>query len=228
MSSPVIIDAAAAAVLLGFTVWGAKKGLLRSLAGLAVVLAALIGASVIASALSGPAAKLLAPAVERHIEARVEAEIQKNLPQGHMPGAMPEGLEDLLDLLGLDAERREALASEAGETIRETGVSAATAVVESLARSFLHGLLFTVSFTVLTVLLHLLVRALDLVLRLPGLHGLNALGGGALGLLEAALLLFLAAWALRTLGVSVGEEESRLFRFFAVHSPLDALKLFQH
>ena len=219
MSSPVIIDAAAAAVLLGFTVWGAKKGLLRSLAGLAVVLAALIGASVIASALSGPAAKLLAPAVERHIEARVEAEIQKNLPQGHMPGVMPEGLEDLLDLLGLDAERREALASEAGETIRETGVSAATAVVESLARSFLHGLLYTVSFTVLTVLLHLLVRALDLVLRLPGLHGLNALGGGALGLLEAALLLFLAAWALRTLRVSVRAVCSGSSPYIALWTP---------
>lgn len=222
MSSPAIIDAVAAAVLLVFTLWGAKKGLLRSLAGLAVVLAALIGASVIASALSGPAAKLLVPVIEKHIEARVEAEVRKNLPQGQMPGAMPEELEDLLDLLGLDAQRREALASEAGKAIRETGVSAAAAVVESLARSFLHGLLYTVSFAVLTVVLHLLVRALDLVLRLPGLHGLNALGGGALGLLEGALLLFLAAWVLRALGVSLGEE-SRLFRLFTLHSPLDAM-----
>ena len=141
-----------------------------------------------------------------------------------MPGTVPEELEDLLDLLGLDAKQRDTLADQARETIRETGASAATAVVENLARSFLYGLLYTVSFTVLSVLLHLLVRGLNLVFRLPGLHGLNALGGGLLGLLEGALLLFLAAWVMRLLGVGDSiETESRLFRFFALYTPLDAL-----
>lgn len=224
MLSPAIMDAVAAAVLLGFVLWGAKKGLLRSLAGFLVVLVSLFGASMIASTFSAPAAKLLAPAIEKHIETRVEEEIRKNLPKGSMPGTVPEELEDLLDLLGLDAKQRDTLADQARETIRETGASAATAVVENLARSFLYGLLYTVSFTVLSVLLHLLVRGLNLVFRLPGLHGLNALGGGLLGLLEGALLLFLAAWVMRLLGVGDSiETESRLFRFFALYTPLDAL-----
>lgn len=222
MRSPAIIDAVAVAVLLGSALWGAKKGLLRSLAGLLIVLVSLIGASVIAAALSGPAAKLAAPMIEKRVEAWVEEEVQEKLPPSS--NTIPEDLEDLLDLLGMDARRRDALASEAGEAIRETGVSAATAVVESLARSFLHGLLYAVSFVVLSVGLHLLVRALDLVLRLPGLHGLNALGGGLLGLLEGALLLFLAAWALGILGVDL-TEESRVFRFFSLHTPLDAIAL---
>ena len=130
----------------------------------------------------------------------------------------------LLDLLGVDQVRRDALSSRAQETVRETGASIAAAVVESLAQSVLYGILYLLSFSLLTIALHLLVRMLDAVLKLPGLHGLNALGGGLIGLAEGALLLFLAVWVLRLLGMSFdGQESSWIFRFFTTHSPLDAL-----
>ena len=57
-----------------------------------------------------------------------------------------------------------------------------TAVIESVAQSMLYGVLYMISFVLLTFALHLLVRMLDAVLRLPGLHGLNAVGGGLWGL----------------------------------------------
>ena len=90
-------------------------------------------------------------------------------------------------------------------------------MIESVAQSALYGVLYMISFVLLSLALHLLVRMLDAVLRLPGLHGLNAFGGGMIGLAEGALLLFLAVWTLR-------QETSRIFRFFTTHTPLDALK----
>lgn len=226
MTTPVIIDAVAVLVLALFAALGAWKGLLRTLAGLLVIVVSLAGAGIIASALSAPAAKLIAPVIERRLEARLEEAIREQRP-GSMPGSGEESfaLTELLDLLEVDQTRREALAGRARETVRETGASLAAAVIESLARSMLYGVLYMISFVLLSVGLHLLARMLDAVLRLPGLRGLNAWGGGLLGLAEGALLLFLAVWVLRLVGVSFdGEDGSRIFRFFTIYTPLDALK----
>ncbi len=223
MTTPVIIDATAVAVLAGFAVWGAWKGLLRTLAGLLVLALSLAGAGIIASALSVPAAKLAVPVIEKRIESRLDEAIQEQRPAGGTGEGLP--LAELLDLLGVDQARRDALADRAEQSVRDTGASLAAALVESLAQSVLYGVLYVLSFALLALALHLLVRMLDAVLKLPGLHGLNAFGGGMIGLAEGALLLFLAVWALRLVGVSFdGEEGTQIFRFFTTHTPLDALK----
>jgi len=227
LTTPAIIDAIAIAVLAGLAALGAWKGLLRTLAGLLVVVLSLAGAGIIASALSGPAAKLIAPAIEKRIEARLDEALLEQRP-GVMPGSEDKEelpLAELLDLLGVDQARRETLTDHARETVRETGASLAAAVVESLARSALYGILYMLSFILLSVGLHLLVRMLDMVLKLPGLHGLNVWGGALVGLAEGVLLLFLAVWVLRLVGVSFdGEDGGAVFRFFTTHTPLDVLK----
>ena len=203
-------------MLAGFAVLGAWKGLLRTLAGLLVLVLSLAGAGFIASALAGPAAEIVAPAIEKRLESRLDEAVRERED--------PPPLEELLELLGVDETRRSALADRAEKTVRDTGASLAAAVVESAARSVLYGVLYMISFVLLSVALHLLVRMLDAVLRLPGLHGLNAVGGGVAGILEGALLLFLAVWVLRLLGISLdGAEDAKLFRFFTDHTPLDAL-----
>lgn len=224
MTAPVIIDAVAIIVLAGFAALGAWKGLLRTLAGLVVVVVSLAGAGIIASALSVPAEKLAAPLIEKRIEARLDKAMEERLP-GRMPGERDNlPLADLLDLLGVDQASRDSLSSRARESIRETGASLASAVIESLARSVLYGVLYMISFVLLFIGLHLLVQMLDAVLKLPVLHGLNAWGGGLAGLAQGALLLFAAVWVLRLIGVSFdGEDGSLIFRFFTTHTPLDAL-----
>ena len=75
-----------------------------------------------------------------------------------------------------------------------------------------------------------LVGAMGLVLKLPLLRGLNALGGGAVGLLEGALLLFLAVWVLRRMGVSFETEalaEAHILRIFTANTPLGVLSHLQ-
>lgn len=234
MTTPVIIDAIAVAVLAGFGILGAWKGLLRTLAGLLVVALSLAGAGIIASALSAPAAKLVAPAIEKRLEARLDKAIEERFSKEEREALEADScapLEEqmsaaeILGLLGVDESRREALTSRAGDAVRDAGVRLTAAVIESVARSMLYGVLYMLSFVLLSVALHLLVRMLDAVLKLPGLHGLNAVGGGLAGLAEGALLLFLAVWVLRLLGVSFDAGESGpIFRFFTTHTPLDALK----
>ena len=221
--TPVIIDAIAVAVLAGFAILGAWKGLLRTLAGLLVLALSLAGAGIIASALSAPAAKLIVPVIEKRLESRLDEALQQRYP-----GEQPEdqlSVTDMLGLLGIDETQWDALVFRAQDAVRDTGVHLMTAVIGSVAQSMLYGVLYMLSFVLLSIALHLLVRMLDAVLKLPGLHGLNAVGGGLVGLAEGALLLFLAVWVLRLAGVSFdGQEDCRIFRFFTDHTPLDVLK----
>ena len=233
MTTPVIIDMIAAAVLIAAAAWGAHRGLFRALAGLAVVIVALVGAAVIANALAAPAARLVTPLIRESIETRVDEAMAQQSQEVQMPEEdVDEGfaIEDLLALMGLDEDVRNSLASQTQEKIQDTGISLAMAVVESLAQSILYAALFLVSFVGLTILLKLLIRAMDLVLQLPGLHLVNSLGGAVIGLIEGALVLFLAIWVLRRFGVSFETDTvsaTHILKFFATHTPLSALSLLQ-
>lgn len=232
MTTPVIIDAIAAAVLVGFALWGAGRGLFRSLTGLLSVIVALVGAGLIAGALAAPAARLAGPLVEEHIRGQVDEamEIQSS-QQVEMPELEIEeddgfAIEDLLALMGLDEDVRESLLGDIQEKAVDTGVSVAAAIVESVVQSLLYGVLFLLSFLALMLLLKLAVGAMDLVLKLPGLHLLNALGGAVIGLAEGALLAFLAIWIARRLGVSFDTEmvaQTHILHFFTTNTPLSAL-----
>lgn len=232
MTTPVIIDAIAAAVLLGFVIWGAQRGLFRSLTGLLSVIVALVGAGLIAGALAAPAARLAGPLVEEHIRGQVDEAMEvQSSQQVEMPELETEeddgfAIEDLLALMGLDEDVRESLLGDIQEKAVDTGVNVATAIVESVVQSLLYGVLFLLSFLALMLLLKLAVGAMDLVLKLPGLHLLNSLGGAVIGLAEGALLAFLAIWIARRLGVSFETEtvaQTHILHFFTTNTPLSAL-----
>ena len=241
MTTPVIMDMIVAAVLVTFTIFGARRGLFRALAGLVAVIVALVGAGIIANTLAAPAAKLVTPLIQTHIEEKVGAAVMEQSGQVPQVDGVPtdpmeeiEGdalsIEDLLNLLGLDQDVRDSLAQQAQEKVQDTGVSIAMAVVESVAQSMIYGILYIVSFTLLLWGLKILIRATDLVLKLPGLHLANSLGGGAIGLIEAGLLVFLVIWVARRLGVSFETDAvaaTHLLRFFTTNTPLSALSFLQ-
>ena len=208
---------------------GARRGMLQTLAGLVIVVVALVGAGMIATTFSGPVAKLAAPLIEKQIERKIDAAIAESAPAESAPAAEDSQLEEILSLLGLDTVVRDSMAEKAKDTVRDTGVSVAAAVVTSIAQSIIYGVLYILSFVALTVLLHVLFKAMGLLTKLPGIHSLNALGGGLLGLIEGALLLFLAVWAARRLGVSFEAEpfaSAHILAVFTTHTPLSVLTFF--
>ena len=226
MTTAVIIDAIVVVVLLAFAIWGARQGLVRALAGLVMVIVALVGAGMIAATFSGPAARLAAPVIQKHITSRVEEAMAVQTDSTPDEVGEEPRVEDLLVLLGLDEDVRGSLAEQAEEQIRDAGASIVSAVVESMVGSVAYGVLFILSFLALLLMLHVLVGAMDLVMKLPLLHGLNTLGGGALGLIEGTLVLFLAVWAARRLGISFETEalaEAHILRIFTTNTPLSLL-----
>ena len=226
MTTAVIIDAIVVVVLLAFAIWGARQGLVRALAGLVMVIVALVGAGMIAATFSDPAARLAAPGIQKHITSRVEEAMAVQTDSTPEEVGEEPRVEDLLVLLGLDEDVRGSLAEQAEEQIRDAGASIVSAVVESMVGSVAYGVLFILSFLALLLMLHVLVGAMDLVMKLPLLHGLNTLGGGALGLIEGTLVLFLAVWAARRLGISFETEalaEAHILRIFTTNTPLSLL-----
>ena len=74
--------------------------------------------------------------------------------------------------------------------------------------------------------LRLLLAPLHLFTKLPVVHGVNAILGGALGLVKGALLLFFAVWLLRRFQILVTPEligQTYILRFFAEHSPMELI-----
>ena len=213
MGNPAIIDLTAAAILLGFTVYGAARGLFRALAGLMILVLAIAGAQMAAQALTPPAVELARPAIETHIQRQLDAALET--PEPPEAGQMPEeefGPEELLALLGLDEARAAELAEQVREAVRDTGVSLLAAVAECVTEPVLHSVLFLVFFLALLLLLRLAARAVDLFLRLPVLHGANALGGALVGLLEGLAVLLILTMVLSRLDVPL-EESVILHRF---------------
>ncbi len=228
MTTPVIIDAIVAAVLLGFCVWGVWRGLFRSLAGLVIVVIALVGAAMIATTFAPPAAKLVAPLIREQIALRVEEAVNSR-EEAPRTEELPAEIAELLERVGLDEDVREELARQTEERVESTGADIAGAVVESMVHSVIYAVLYILSFLGLILMLRILLKAMDLVFKLPGLHLLNALGGGILGLVEGGLLLFLAVWVLRRIGVSFETEllaGTQLLRIFTTYTPLGVLALF--
>ncbi|MCY1713773.1 CvpA family protein [Caproiciproducens galactitolivorans] len=69
--------------------------------------------------------------------------------------------------------------------------------VTPLDRTFLKVISILVIFIVLQILVQMAARALDAVCRLPGLHAINSLLGGVLGLLKGILVVLVLCVLLR-------------------------------
>lgn len=237
MTTAVIMDAIVVIILVVAVCYGAKRGLLESLAGLIIVVMALVGAGIAAGTFTDPVAGFVTPLVEERVAERVEAALEEQAGAfagewslEELPDLEELPIAEVLALMGLDETVRASLAERAQNMIRDTGATVVSAVVESLVRSFVYGVLFFLAFLTILLLLKVLVGAMGLVLKLPGLRLLNALGGAVIGLAEGVLLLFLAVWLCRKLGVSFETEalaEAHILRIFTTNTPLSLLSFLQ-
>ena len=214
VETTVIIDIIVAAVLLAFVILGARRGLFRSVAGLAILVVSLVGANMAADSLTPMAAGIMQPAIEN----RVEEKLGEVLPEDmELPEAEDTAMGELLALLGIDADPAEEILERAGEQVRRNGAGAVAAVAVGVAESTIHVAVFLLVFL-----------AAFVVLKLPVLSGANALGGAAVGLVEGVLALFITVWFLRRFGVSFDTAwaaDTMLLRFFTTNTPLGVLAL---
>lgn len=211
MNISVIIDAAVLAVLILFAVLGWKRGLLRTLTELAVVLLALGLSTQLARAAAPKIVELyLRPATHAAIERRAE-EIS-----GETEEATRESLYKVLEAIpngyvrekatgALDSVPLGGMGSFAAEPLSKLGKELADYVLDTLVVDLIRSILSAALFMIFHFLLHLAARVLHLAEKLPVVRQLNELGGALAGLGKGLVLVCLALWVLSGTGTITPE-----------------------
>ena len=215
----IFVDIFMAACLLLALVLGVRQGFLQSLARAAIIIVALLGAAWLAEHLADPAAKWLEPMLTEKIQQQMDGQAAA----ADDPSLAAAGL---LETFGFSGEALDKLVESATEKAQEVGQTLLSAVVSTVLRSVAYAVVYLVSFLLLLLLLRLLLAPLHLFTKLPVVHGINAVMGGALGLVKGALLLFFAVWLLRRLQIWITPElisQTYILRFFAEHSPMELI-----
>lgn len=218
-----VYDLVILAVLALFAWRGWKKGLILSLCGLIVVVLAFVGAGFIADTAAPPVAKAIQPKLAETIEENLSGYMATHYDDF----TPPDPIDHLREMGGIYAWAADPL-EQAGDAVSSTVLSTVKDVAEyaanTIALRLAHHILFAVSFVVLVVALTLLLHALDLVAKLPGLHFCNGLGGGAIGLVKGVLVLFVAVCVLQIasgkLFAPEAVEKTYLFKFFVTYNPI--------
>ena len=177
-------------LLLGLGI-GAKRGFLQTLGGVAAMIVSFAGAGIAAGAFSGTVAKWIRPVLEKKLESK-----------GITGGSTAE----MVEQAGFFGDTARRITDSVGTLVKETKETMVAAVTDGIAQSIAYALVYLAAFVILMLLCRLLLRMLKLAGRLPGLRTLNLVGGGALGLAVAVLLVFLAVWVLQRLQLVITED----------------------
>ena len=237
MTISLIFDIAIAAILLLCLIVGGVRGFISSLLSVAVFAAALLGSAILANALADPVSDWLTPRVEQYVLDR--------LTNGHGDEAVSaaaasdnEALASLVDFDAITGIAKKAMDSAVG-----AGKNMLEGAVTGMIRSLAYGLLFLVSFLVLTLLLRLAVSMeKDASLAtwdvMEKLHCESAaqvlagavyacLAGAALGLCLGVLAMFAAASVLQWTGLvdAATLRDTYLLKYFTQHSPMDIIAM---
>lgn len=207
---PMIADLIIIAVLVLALAIGVRRGLLGAVAGIVSVAAAFFGAALSAS--------FLTPTVEQWLQPILMQKLEKR-----MQGARTADGEAMLGLLGFNGRSLTDMFQNVTDRIRETGEAMLSAVAGSVAHSIAYALVYLASFIVLLIVFRLLCKLIDKI-ELPVVSQLDSVGGGILGLIEGALLVFVAVWAMQKFNWLLTPDiiaASTVLKFFAEHTPLD-------
>ena len=232
---PILLDVLLVALLLFFTLRGAKKGFVLTLCSLVAVVVAFLGANLLADAMAPKVAEAIQPKLETVIEESLTEALRKTeftAPGGDVATSAEEiPLAGVLEVLRENELYRQFLGGiedALNEGAAATAASAASRVAAAVAAQLARGIIFLIGFVVVLLVWTLLSHALDLVAKLPVLNTLNSGLGGVVGLVKGVAIACVAVWALYSLSGYVSAEmmeQTFLFKFLALHSPLELLMM---
>lgn len=236
MDNAIVVDGVLAAVLIFGTVYGAHRGLIKSLAGLAAVVAALIGSVMLANLLTEPVTDMVAPKVEDAVVKKFSEALEK--ASGAAASASADGQHTLTELFdqydlpkglidGPLAQLTNGMSDAAAGARDKAEASFREAVspkIRAIVRSTVHTVLVLVLYAVLLIVCKLLLHLVDHVFDLPVLSTVNGVGGAAIGLAETAVLLCVAVNIAVRFGfapVAEHTDDTHLLPLFLNFSPLE-------
>ena len=226
MNNSIIIDGALLVLLLLGYLIGAHRGLFKSLMGFVVVIAALVGSMLIADAFTEPVTEFIMPKVEEKVTEWLS--IPEGLTMGQFAAGMASSDSATIPTFSEWFEKLEkwGAGNRFADKIKDSASNAAQTAAHALVESIVHTALLLLCFVGLLIVLKLLVGLMDHLFDLPVLKTLNDVGGGVLGLLEAALLIYLAVFLAPHFGVTFlrdNAENTYLLKFFSTYTPFTLL-----
>ena len=221
MTISLSFDIAIAAILLLCLIVGGVRGFISSLLSVLILSAALLGSAILANTLADPVSSWLTPRVEQYMLDR----LTDGRSDEAVSAAAASDNAALAELVDFDAIT--GIAKRAMDSAVEAGKNMLEGAVTGMIRSLAYGVLFLLSFLVLTLLLRLITSPLRLAERAPVLGTLNRLAGAALGLCLGVLGMFAAASVLQWTGLvdAATLRDTYLLKYFTQHSPMDLIAM---
>lgn len=221
MTTALMMDIIVAAVLLLCLIVGGVRGFISMLLSVAILAGALLGSGVLTNVLADPVTEWVAPRVQQYMLDR----LTDGRSEEAISAAAASDNAALSQLVDFDAIT--GIAKKAMDSAVEAGKDLLEGAVTGMVRSLVYGVLFLLSFLVLTLLLRLITSPLRLTEQAPVLGTLNRLAGAALGLCLGVLAMFAAASVLQWTGIVPPSalRDTYLLKYFTQHSPMDLIAM---
>lgn len=229
-----LFDIAILVILVLFAIFGARKGFVLTLFGLAGLFVAFFGARFLSARLYQPVSDLIQPGIYETITGvgRGDSDPAPSAEPSSSPSpdAEPESsagdrsdaalsLDDLLERIksadlykGLTDLLEDAVHT---DKIQENTGSPAGALADYAADLIAKAVLFLAGFLVILLLWTLLGKLLDLACRLPVLSAANHLGGAALGLVKGTLIVIILVWLGQLFSLVPRQPETPVLKLFS-------------
>lgn len=229
-SFPIIFDIIVVALLFFFALNGRRRGLIKTITGILVLIVAFTGATMLCNWTTPFISKtFVEPKLTETLlpnaqtASGAETAPAENTPQGD-PSA--DSISSILLKLGLPMDT----VTKAMEDFQENAVSSVEDAVrilsESVSNKVTYGVLFVIYFVILLIVLSLVARLLDAVARLPVLNAINRVGGFILGLLFGYLAIMLVSYLLTKFNLWLTSDmvdQTVVLKFISRTNPLSLL-----
>ena len=188
-----LLDLVILGLLLYCLIQGLRRGFILTLCSLLAVLLAFLGGWYLATHAAQPLEEKLEPVILHAMLAQEESEAADSPEQTDLPSQSEQANPSENGLFHRFPQSLQDQLTQTTEDWKQaTRAELAAAAAGLLAKS----LLFLAGFFGVLILWLILCHTLNLVAKLPGLHLLNKLLGGLLGLIKGLLLLMVARWIL--------------------------------
>ncbi len=197
---PIILDIAAVLILLLSALRGRKRGLIKTLSGIIVI--------VLAFTLAGRISSLTTPYIsEKYVSPRIISAI---LPEAESVSgnneANPDTVGNIFLKLGIPKNVvTDSINEFSGELSRDIN-NAASNISRSISYKVTYAVSFLIYFVVLLLLLSLIFKIINLAAKIPGINFVNKAFGLLLGFLLGYLFIIFASYILLKLGLFITED----------------------
>ena len=190
----IAIDIVIVLVMVFFAWRGAKKGLILTLFGMLGLVVAILGARLVSNVLCDPIAEIIRPGICQALE-NLQQDAMYSIGSDLNLDPSVESLVELLRERNIFPQLVSLLEiSLSGEAISSTVGSAVEILASHLAQLAARVVLFIAAFLVILLVWFLISHILDLTFKLPILSTVNTIGGLALGLLKAVVIVVILVW----------------------------------